>query len=114
MREKQIEQRLVKAVKARGGLCPKLVSPGTDGMPDRMVLLPDSHMGFVEVKAPGEKPRPLQHRCNNGGMSNYGNWDIRFQFSTILNKSPQSWTRYGGDRSAQRDSTEVRQDRNGL
>lgn len=62
MREKQIEQRLVKAVKARGGLCPKLVSPGTDGMPDRMVLLPDSHMGFVEVKAPGEKPRPLQQR----------------------------------------------------
>ena len=62
MREKQIEQRLVKAVKARGGLCPKLVSPGTDGMPDRMVLLPDSHMGFVEVKAPGEKPRPLQRR----------------------------------------------------
>ena len=60
MREKQIEQRLVKAVKARGGLCPKLVSPGTDGMPDRMVLLPDSHMGFVEVKAPGEKPRPLR------------------------------------------------------
>jgi len=62
MREKQIEQRLVKAVKAQGGLCPKLVSPGTDGMPDRMVLLPDSHMGFVEVKAPGEKPRPLQQR----------------------------------------------------
>ena len=62
MREKQIEQRLVKAVKARGGLCPKLVSPGTDGMPDRMVLLPDSHMGFVEVKVPGEKPRPLQQR----------------------------------------------------
>ena len=62
MREKQIEQRLVKAVKARGGLCPKLVSPGTDGMPDRMVLLPDSHIGFVEVKAPGEKPRPLQQR----------------------------------------------------
>ena len=62
MREKQIEQRLVKAVKARGGLCPKLVSPGTDGMPDRMVLLPDSHMCFVEVKAPGEKPRPLQQR----------------------------------------------------
>ena len=62
MREKQIEQRLVKAVKAWGGLCPKLVSPGTDGMPDRMVLLPDSHMGFVEVKAPGEKPRPLQQR----------------------------------------------------
>ena len=63
MREKQIEQKLVTAVKAAGGICPKLVCPGTDGMPDRMVLLPGCRIGFVEVKAPGEKPRPLQtHR----------------------------------------------------
>ena len=62
MREKQIEQKLVKAVKAEGGMCPKLVSPGTDGMPDRMVLLPQARIGFVEVKAPGAKPRPLQER----------------------------------------------------
>jgi hypothetical protein len=63
MREKQIERKLVETVKAAGGICPKLVSPGTDGMPDRMVLLPGCRIGFVEVKAPGEKPRPLQtHR----------------------------------------------------
>jgi hypothetical protein len=62
MREKAIEHKLVKAVKAEGGMCPKLVSPGTDGMPDRMVLLPEAHIGFVEVKAPGEQPRPLQVR----------------------------------------------------
>ena len=62
MREKNIEKQLVKAVKAEGGMCPKLVSPGTDGMPDRMVLLPEAHIGFVEVKAPGQKPRPLQER----------------------------------------------------
>ena len=62
MREKTIERDLVRAVKARGGVCPKLVSPGTDGMPDRMVLLPGGHIGFVEVKAPGQKPRPLQVR----------------------------------------------------
>lgn len=62
MREKIIEKQLVKAVKAKGGMCPKLVSPGTDGMPDRMVLLPEAHIGFVEVKAPGAKPRPLQER----------------------------------------------------
>lgn len=63
MREKEIEQALVKAVKARGGMCPKLTSPGMDGMPDRMVLLPQGRMSFVEVKAPGKKPRPLQvHR----------------------------------------------------
>lgn len=62
MREKNIEKKLVQAVKAEGGMCPKLVSPGTDGMPDRMVLLPEAHIGFVEVKAPGEKSRPLQVR----------------------------------------------------
>ena len=62
MREKHIEHTLVMAVKAAGGMCPKLVSPGTDGMPDRMILLPKGHIGFVEVKAPGKKPRPLQER----------------------------------------------------
>ena len=63
LRERVIEQSLVKAVKARGGMCPKFTSPGMDGMPDRLVLLPQGHIGFVEVKAPGEKPRPLQlHR----------------------------------------------------
>ena len=59
MREKQVEQKLVRAVKSRGGICPKFVSPGFDGMPDRIVLLPGRHFGFVEVKAPGEVPRPL-------------------------------------------------------
>lgn len=60
MREKQIEQKLVRAVKNMGGIALKLVSPSFDGMPDRIVLLPGGHIGFVEVKAPGEKPRPLQ------------------------------------------------------
>ncbi len=63
MRERVIEQALVKAVKARGGMCPKFTSPGMDGMPDRLVLFPEGILAFVEVKAPGEKPRPLQvHR----------------------------------------------------
>lgn len=60
MREKEIEQKLVKAVKNGGGICPKFVSPGFDGMPDRIILLPDGKFAFVELKAPGEKPRPLQ------------------------------------------------------
>lgn len=58
--EKHIEQKLVKETKTWGGICPKLVSPGMDGMPDRMVLLQGGFIGFVEVKAPGKKPRPLQ------------------------------------------------------
>lgn len=60
MREKTIEQKFRAAVKAVGGLALKFTSPGFDGVPDRIVLLPGGKMAFVEVKAPGEKPRPLQ------------------------------------------------------
>ena len=60
MREKAIEHKLTLMVKKRGGIAPKFVSPGYDGMPDRIVLLPGCHFAFVEVKAPGENPRPLQ------------------------------------------------------
>lgn len=60
MREKTIEQKLVKAVKAMGDIALKFVSPGYDGMPDRIVLLPKGRIAFVEVKRHGEKPRPLQ------------------------------------------------------
>lgn len=47
-------------VKKRGGLAVKFVSPGFDGMPDRIVLMPEGNMAFVEVKAPGKRPHPLQ------------------------------------------------------
>ena len=60
MREKSIEQKLSLMVKKRDGICPKWVSPGFDGVPDRIVLLPEGCVAFVEVKAPGKKPRPLQ------------------------------------------------------
>ncbi len=64
MREKVIEKQLVKETKLRGGLCEKWNS-GTVGWPDRIVILPDGKFGFVEVKASGEKPRPIQvHRHN--------------------------------------------------
>lgn len=60
MLEKEIECKLVKAVKAEKGMCPKFISPGYDGMPDRLVLLPNAKFAFIELKAPGKKPRPLQ------------------------------------------------------
>ena len=62
MLEKTIERKLVNSVNAAGGLCPKFVSPGMDGMPDRLVLMPGGRLLFVELKAPGKKPRPLQLR----------------------------------------------------
>ena len=62
MTEKYIERKLIQAVKSMGGFCLKFVSPGFDGVPDRLVLLPHSKIAFVELKAPGKKMRPLQVR----------------------------------------------------
>ena len=64
MNEKTIEAQLKKAVEASGGLCWKLVCPGTTGVPDRICLM-RNRVVFVELKAPGQKPRPIQqHRMN--------------------------------------------------
>lgn len=60
MLEKYIENKLVTAVKKMGGICPKFVSPGFDGVPDRLVLLSHGKFAFVELKAKGKKLRPLQ------------------------------------------------------
>jgi hypothetical protein len=47
--EKRLEQRLVKKVKELGGLCLKWVSPGTTGVPDRLVIL-KGRVWLVELK----------------------------------------------------------------
>lgn len=60
--EKTTERKLVQAVKLMGGMAPKFVSPGLDGVPDRIVLLPGGKAAFVELKADGQKLRPLQER----------------------------------------------------
>lgn len=60
MRENKIESAFVKATKNRGGLCLKFVSPSMAGVPDRLVLLPNGHFAFVEMKSPSKHPRPLQ------------------------------------------------------
>ncbi len=60
MKESTIEAALRRAVIRHGGLALKFVSPGMAGVPDRLLLFPGGRMAFVEVKAPGRKPRPLQ------------------------------------------------------
>lgn len=55
-------RKFVEAVKKKDGFAPKFVSPGLDGMPDRIVLFPIGKIAFVELKAPGERMRPLQVR----------------------------------------------------
>ena len=65
MREKYVEQKLIQAVRQSGGLALKLVSPGFNGVPDRLLLFMNGKLAFCEVKAPGQKPRPLQiHRMD--------------------------------------------------
>ncbi len=62
MRERAIEEKLRIESQKRGGLAMKFVSPGLVGVPDRIVVLPQGRIGFVELKAPGEKPRKIQVR----------------------------------------------------
>ncbi len=62
MRERDIEQQLVKAVKKTGGLCLKFISPSMNGVPDRLVLMPNGRAAFVELKSTGKKMRALQKR----------------------------------------------------
>ena len=60
LRENVIERALVAEVKRRGGMALKFVSPGTVGVPDRLILLPGAKIAFAEIKSPGEKMRPVQ------------------------------------------------------
>lgn len=50
MRERDIEAQLVRMVRERGGLCWKFVSPGNNGVPDRIVVTPAGRVVFAELK----------------------------------------------------------------
>lgn len=59
--EKEVESRLRTQVKNKlGGMALKFVSPGLNGVPDRIVLLPHGRIVFVETKAPKKNLRKLQ------------------------------------------------------
>lgn len=58
--EKLIEQKLTRLVKLNGGLSIKLLCDNFSGLPDRLVLMPQGKISFVELKTTGKKPRPIQ------------------------------------------------------
>ena len=60
MLESLIEQYLVREVNRRDGLCLKFNSQSMTGIPDRIILMKNGTVAFVEVKQKGKKPRPLQ------------------------------------------------------
>lgn len=59
-REKYLERKLVDAVNAVGGMCLKIHNPYHRGMPDRLVIMPDGGVCWVELKSKGKKPTKLQ------------------------------------------------------
>ena len=60
MRERDVERYLRERVKQLGGRAYKFVSPGNNGVPDRIVMLPGRKLFFVELKAPGKETTALQ------------------------------------------------------
>lgn len=55
MREQGLEQKIVSLVKRKNGMCFKWVSPGFTGVPDRIAVMPEGRIIFIEVKRPDGK-----------------------------------------------------------
>ena len=62
MLEKQIEAKVCEYARERGLLVYKFTSPARAAVPDRLFVLPNGKMFFVEFKREGEKPTPAQER----------------------------------------------------
>lgn len=63
--ENRIEKKLCDGVRALGGKAYKFVSPGCNGVPDRIMCLPNGMVIFAETKAPnGVLSKQQLHRIN--------------------------------------------------
>lgn len=63
--EKHIEAYLREQVKKIGGIAFKFTSPGYAGVPDRLLVLPNGIILFVETKDIGKELQPLQKSVIN-------------------------------------------------
>lgn len=61
MLEKEIEQKMKLFAEKKQGMLLKLFIPGENGIPDRLLLMPDSRFAFIELKQKGKKPSKLQN-----------------------------------------------------
>lgn len=83
--ENHVEGYLLKRVKALQGMCLKFTS-GVSGVPDRVVILAGRTL-FVETKAPGKKPEPLQtvrHRQMRAAGADVRVIDTREQVDELI------------------------------
>jgi hypothetical protein len=65
MRERDVQRRLCRVGESKGLLMWKLAAISRRGVPDLIVLGPEGSVAFVEVKAPGKRPGPLQQHILN-------------------------------------------------
>lgn len=69
--EKAIEHRVVKLAKTYGAEVRKVRWIGRNGAPDRIVMLPDGRVIWIEFKAPGKRPT-LQQQAEHARMRAVG------------------------------------------
>lgn len=60
MLEKEIEKKMIDGIRKMGGRAYKWVSPGNNGVPDRIVILPGGRIIFVELKTSTGRLSKLQ------------------------------------------------------
>ena len=70
--ETEIEDKLMGMVKRHGGLCLKWVCPGGAGVPDRIILLPEGHIIFCELKRPKGGKLALLQKWWRKRLQNFG------------------------------------------
>lgn len=58
--ESKLEGKLTNGIKRLGGRALKIHSAWFTGLPDRLIIVPNFPMEFVEMKAPGEDLKPRQ------------------------------------------------------
>lgn len=71
---KRHEKILVAEVRKLGGRAYKWVSPGNDGVPDRIAIFPGKAPVFVELKTDTGKLSALQRSRSDG----WGSWGRRY------------------------------------
>lgn len=88
IRERDIEAYLRDEAKKAGMKAYKFVSPGNDGVPDRLLALPIGQAVFVELKAPGRKSTELQRRKQQEladlGFVVFADIDTRKKVDTVM------------------------------
>jgi len=62
MLEKQIEQKVSDYAKTLGILVYKFTSPARAAVPDKLFILPNGEVFFIEFKRAGQKPTSAQDR----------------------------------------------------